>query len=56
MTTGPYFTPRKVIELTLANAPDSTATALPDQCAGTAAFSIMAVTAAQGAKREPCNA
>ena len=50
--TEPHFTPRKVIELTLAKAPDSSATALPDPCAGTAAFSIMAMSAAQAASKE----
>lgn len=54
--TAPHFTPRKVIEITLAKAPDSNATALPDPCVGTAAFGIMAITAAQAQSKEPRNA
>ncbi|UOA14480.1 hypothetical protein [Sulfitobacter dubius] len=53
--TETHFTPRKVIELTLANSPESTVTALPDTCAGTAAFNIMAVTAPLAAKTESGN-
>ncbi len=52
----PHFTPRSVIELTLAKAPDSNATTLPDPCAGTAEFSLMAITAAQASSKEPRNA
>ena len=53
--TETQFTPRKVIELTLANAPESTDTVFPDPCAGTAAFNITAVMATLAAKTEPGN-
>ena len=54
--TEPHFTPKSVIEITLAKAPDSNATALPDPCVGTAAFGIMAVTATLAESKEPRNA